>query len=245
MISQYKYISGDYNRSIIIGDIHGCFAEFQSLLNNINFCDSAFLISVGDMVDRGPDSWRVVLFFKNTINAHSVMGNHERRIAGVIRGTSQVAWSQLHTLSKIDDDLHDSWATHFESLPAVIETKHPIITHARLDPRQNIDNQDLYFTSGVGGKKVKIELDEYGIPIWFNQWSLQHGNVKPICVGHIEYKTVELVPKRLFALDTKAAEGGFLSAIIFPTYEIVGAKSKNNYYRLVFNIWKSIIFFEI
>jgi len=41
-----------------------------------------------DFLDRGPASWEVALFSAITANAHSVLGNHERRVAGTIRGTS-------------------------------------------------------------------------------------------------------------------------------------------------------------
>lgn len=85
----------------MVGDIHGYFAELQKLLKKINFSEKDVLVAVGDLVDRGPGTWDVARFFHETPNAFSVLGNHERRLAGTIRGTSDPAWSQRHTLSKL------------------------------------------------------------------------------------------------------------------------------------------------
>ena len=62
-----------------------------------------------------------------------MLGNHERRVAGTIRGTSQPAWSQKHSLAMLGQGERFSWAEYFESLPAIIASQHAIITHARLD----------------------------------------------------------------------------------------------------------------
>ena len=64
-------------RDIIVGDIHGCFKKLQTVLDERGF-NPEFdrLFSVGDLVDRGPDSdlsidWLSKPWF------HAVQGNHE------------------------------------------------------------------------------------------------------------------------------------------------------------------------
>jgi hypothetical protein len=69
----------------IIGDIHGCFEEFQkledkifeySLIHDID----PIIVSVGDLVDRGPQSFEVVDYFQKNSKSGKyfcVMGNHE------------------------------------------------------------------------------------------------------------------------------------------------------------------------
>lgn len=229
MNPSYQAISGNYARSIIIGDIHGCHDELQRLLVMIGYTDADLLLAVGDMVDRGPDSWKVAEFFRSTPNAYSVLGNHERRLAGVIRGTSQPAWSQLHSLGQIADDQHQGWADYFKSLPAIIETPHAIVTHARLDPGKPLNTQEAYHTCAVGGARIQIELDEEGIPLWFRQWKSLYSNNKPICIGHICYRGVELEKSGLYALDTGAVKGQQLTAVIFPQGEVVSVDCPNHY----------------
>ena len=45
-------------RRLIIGDIHGCLDELQDLLRKIKLDEERDeLIQLGDMIDRGPESW--------------------------------------------------------------------------------------------------------------------------------------------------------------------------------------------
>lgn len=47
-------------RTLIIGDIHGCFREFSELLQKLRLDpDADKLILLGDLFDRGPDSYEV------------------------------------------------------------------------------------------------------------------------------------------------------------------------------------------
>ncbi len=236
----YKYLFHKKTRTIVVGDIHGCYQELRTLLEKINFTEADLLISVGDMVDRGPGTWDVAYFFKETPNAYSVMGNHERRLAGTIKGTYKPAWTQLHSLSKINSDEYEVWRAYFDSLPAVIETPDVIVTHARLDPSKSIDSQDPYYTCAVGGYAVRIEKDKNDVPLWYEEWTKINGNTKPICIGHIGYENVELVENQLYALDTGAAKGGELTAVIFPDRKIVQVKSGINHYNISHKEWLTI-----
>ncbi len=230
----YLSISEKYARTIIVGDIHGCIDEFMQLLSMLRFSEDDLLITVGDMVDRGPGSWDVARFFKENTNAYSVLGNHERRIAGIVRGSLKPAWSQKHALSLLPKEEWSSWATYFEGLPAVLETDNVIVTHARLDPESALDMQDPYHTCAVGGYRVHIKQDADGVPTWFRSMQLD----KPICIGHIGYSIVELVSGRLFALDTQSCTGGSLTAVIFPEGEIISVPSQRNYKRESKKTWE-------
>ncbi len=52
MNPSYKFVNCTEGRTIVIGDIHGCYAELQILLNKIEFSDKDVVISVGDMLER-------------------------------------------------------------------------------------------------------------------------------------------------------------------------------------------------
>lgn len=88
MTVPYRQITGTYRRTIVVGDIHGCWDEFRRLMTLAGFGEGDALVTVGDFLDRGPGSWEIARFLRETTNAFSVIGNHERRVAGVIRGTS-------------------------------------------------------------------------------------------------------------------------------------------------------------
>ncbi|MBN1999145.1 serine/threonine protein phosphatase [candidate division KSB1 bacterium] len=228
----YLYINDKFRRHIVCGDIHGCYNEFRRLLDTVEFSTDDLLITVGDMVGRGPFSREVALFFKNTPNAVAVMGNHERKMAGVIRGTMRPRWSQSQTLQYIPVHEQSGWADYFESLPAVLETEYCIVTHARLDPARPLTAQHPYFTCAVGGANVDFQRDSKGIPAWYREWKKKYPAHKPVCMGHNEYPAVRLVPDRLWALDTRAVYGKSLTAIIFPQQQIVSKKAEKNYRKI-------------
>ena len=52
------------SRHIVIGDIHGCYEELLELLDRTGVTDEDIVVSVGDLVDRGPDSPAVLRYFR-------------------------------------------------------------------------------------------------------------------------------------------------------------------------------------
>jgi len=83
-------------RKIIIGDIHGCFDEFEKLLIKIGVTEEDEIISVGDIVDRGPKSVALYDYFRNKKNAKVIIGNHERKhINGVLSYAQEIVKIQF------------------------------------------------------------------------------------------------------------------------------------------------------
>ncbi|WP_242048782.1 MULTISPECIES: metallophosphoesterase [Nostocales] len=66
-------------RTIVVGDIHGCYTELLQLLAKAEITKEDCLVSLGDIVDRGADSVKVYDFLKNRPNTIVLMGNHERK----------------------------------------------------------------------------------------------------------------------------------------------------------------------
>ena len=69
-------------RTIIIGDIHGCDQAFHGLLDKIQPSAEDRLILLGDLFDRGPESWEVyqtVRKLDETYGSRLILlcGNHE------------------------------------------------------------------------------------------------------------------------------------------------------------------------
>jgi len=64
-------------KDYVVGDLHGCFDLLNRLMEHVNFdesCDRLF--SVGDLIDRGPDSL-FCLEFLDEPWFYAVKGNHE------------------------------------------------------------------------------------------------------------------------------------------------------------------------
>ena len=67
-----------------VGDIQGCFAELQALLQQVNFNENDQLWLVVDLVNRGPDSLATLRFIKNLgPRAKVVLGNHDLHLLAV------------------------------------------------------------------------------------------------------------------------------------------------------------------
>lgn len=65
-------------RHFVVGDIHGKYDSFMTLLKEADYDETNDIIySVGDLVDRGPKSFETVEYFTTKPNAYTVLGNHE------------------------------------------------------------------------------------------------------------------------------------------------------------------------
>jgi serine/threonine protein phosphatase 1 len=77
----FKFFSKNtQGRDFVVGDIHGCFSALENLLAQVNFNhqqDRVF--SVGDLIDRGTESHRVIEFL-NYSWFFAISGNHERML---------------------------------------------------------------------------------------------------------------------------------------------------------------------
>jgi serine/threonine protein phosphatase 1 len=72
----------NYRRILAIGDIHGCVGHLKLLLDAVQPTKGDLLITLGDYIDRGPDSRGVIdtllrLHKDPEINIVSVRGNHD------------------------------------------------------------------------------------------------------------------------------------------------------------------------
>ena len=61
----------------VMADIHGEYDKFMDILKQINLKDDDTLYFLGDVVDRGPHSVKVLLKLMEMHNAVCIVGNHE------------------------------------------------------------------------------------------------------------------------------------------------------------------------
>lgn len=74
------YAYNKVGRDFVVGDIHGMFYALENLLKDLKFnpiIDRVF--SVGDLIDRGPESNRILEFLDKPW-FFSIMGNHEKML---------------------------------------------------------------------------------------------------------------------------------------------------------------------
>jgi len=61
-------------RTIVVGDIHGCYDKLMQLLDKVGFAQSDRLVSVGDLITKGPKSREVLDLFMSDKRFSSVIG---------------------------------------------------------------------------------------------------------------------------------------------------------------------------
>src|SRR5258705_11359845 len=73
-------------RTIVVGDIHGCFDELIDLTRLVNLESDDRIVAVGDLIFRGPKSLQVLELFSTDPRFSSVIGNHDRKLRQRLRG---------------------------------------------------------------------------------------------------------------------------------------------------------------
>lgn len=92
----FKYFPENHNgRDFVVGDLHGMFHTLETLLDTLDFDrKNDRLFSVGDLIDRGPESDRVVHYLQQPW-FHAIQGNHEQLLLQSIRSASVFkAWTE-------------------------------------------------------------------------------------------------------------------------------------------------------
>lgn len=120
-------------RTLVVGDIHGCYGELKELLEKADLNREDRIIALGDIIDRGPESPEVLEFFRSQPGASSLMGNHVRKHIRSNCAELQPAISQRITRQKLADGYPEAIAW-MESLPLYLELSDAILVHGYLEP---------------------------------------------------------------------------------------------------------------
>lgn len=210
-------------RHIVIGDIHGCFEELQDLLSNIGVTSSDVIVSVGDLVDRGPDPARVLEFFRTTPNTVVLMGNHERKhVRGVF------SYAQKITRVQLGPGYADAVAW-MSTLPYFLELPEATIVHAAMAPEVPLAEQreDVLCGSTAGEKELERILGEGK---W---WHEVYAGPKPVVFGHHVVDQPLIVPGRIYGLDTGACHGQRLTALVLPDFTIHSVPARADHWSII------------
>lgn len=213
-------------KQLIVGDIHGCFVELQELLDKAGLGDNDEIIALGDIVDRGPDSPRVLDWFKETPQARSLMGNHERKHVRSFRGEILPALSQVITREQLGA-AYAGAIEFMQTLPRCLELTDALLVHGFFEPDVPLEQQrDTVVIGTLSGEKHLTQT--YPRP-----WYELYRGEKRLIVGHRDYLgTGEpfIYQDRVFGLDTGCYHGGSLTGLLLPNFRIVSVPSRQDYW---------------
>lgn len=122
-----------------VGDVQGCFACLRELLRDAGFDPARDeLWSVGDLVNRGPDSLATLRYFRDLgPKARIVLGNHDLHLLAIVFGGH--APSQSDTLGRVLDAPDCLELAHWlRTLPLLHATDEYAMTHAGIPHLWNL-----------------------------------------------------------------------------------------------------------
>ncbi|HKI38314.1 MAG TPA: metallophosphoesterase family protein [Gemmataceae bacterium] len=147
-------------RTLAIGDIHGCSQALRALLDRVEPTADDRIITLGDYVDRGPDSYGVIeqlLALHRSSRLIALLGNHEdmmleaRKSDEALRGwldcggkQALASYSPLGDGGKLVDVPDEHWDFLENVCVAWYETDTHIFVHANVYPDLPMDEQPDY-----------------------------------------------------------------------------------------------------
>ena len=215
-------------RTIAIGDIHGCHEEFSELLRLIDLQPDDRLVLLGDLVNRGPNTPRV-LELARAHRAISLLGNHELRLLNY-RRTRDLKFVKENDLETFDQLTAEDW-TYLENMLLTYEDPdlNLVCVHGGFLPDIPWNKQPAEIVTRIqvidaAGQPCK-RADAPAAPSWADLW-----NGPPFVVyGHTPRPEI-YKRKWSVGIDTACAMGGHLTAFILPEKRFVQVKARRPYF---------------
>lgn len=125
----------------LISDIHGEYDLFLRLLDRIGFSDEDEMIILGDVIDKGAQSVRLLRFIRRQPNVTTILGNHEYdflkykySLERSHRGDAAAVMRKLREYFSADTETMTSAETEYiESLMPFWETDEYLCVHAGVE----------------------------------------------------------------------------------------------------------------
>lgn len=209
-------------RTIVIGDIHGCFDELNLLFQALAIQPTDRVVAVGDLITKGPKNKEVLDLFMTDSRLSSVLGNHDLALLQFWRGertTLKSSQQQVYNELRADEK---QYCDYLGSLPFMIDLGTHLVVHAGVRPGIALAEQspdDLTELRTLGEDRTSRE----GIP-----WYEVYDSDQVVLFGH--WPAAE--PRRAchaIGLDTGCVYGNHLTAYIIESDAFVSVPAYRAY----------------
>ncbi|MFE2606830.1 polynucleotide kinase-phosphatase [Streptomyces mirabilis] len=226
----------------IIGDIHGCASELETLLGKLGYVDGAHpegrtAVFVGDLVDRGPDTpgvLRRVMSMVAAGDALCVPGNHENKLGRYLKGRKvQHSHGLAETIEQLDGESEEFHARVREFVDGlvshyVLDGGRLVVCHAGLPEKYHGRTSGRVRSHALYGDTTG-ETDEFGLPVRY-PWAEDYRGRAAVVYGHTPVPTATWLNNTI-CLDTGAVFGGKLTALRWPERELVDVPAERVWYE--------------
>ncbi len=241
----------DHGPFDLIGDVHGCFDELETLLKELGYRlarsgdDQRFetshpegrkAIFLGDLVDRGPkvpDVLRLVMAMTAQGTGLSVPGNHDIKLMRKLRGKDvRITHGLAESLAQLEGesseflrevaDFIDGLVSHY-----VFDDGNLVVAHAGLKESLQGRGSGVVREFALFGETTG-ETDEYGLPVRY-PWAQDYRGRAAVVYGHTPVPEPEWLNNTL-CIDTGCVFGGKLTALRWPERALVSVPASRTYY---------------
>jgi Predicted phosphohydrolases len=208
-------------KTIVIGDIHGCYDELMDLLKKVELTIEDRVFAVGDLTVKGPKSREVLELFSRDSRFSSVIGNHDLALVNFWKGeTNSLKTVQQRTFDELAESEH--LFEFLASLPPYLELESHVIVHAGIRPGVPLSRQalaDLVELRTLGQDRTSRE----GTP-----WYELYNDEKVALFGHWPSSSPR-IGRRAIGLDTGCVYGFQLTAYILEDDQFISVKAHAAY----------------
>lgn len=226
----------------IIGDVHGCAFELETLLTRLGYADGVHpegrtAVFVGDLVDRGPDSpgvLRRVMSMVKSGHALCVPGNHENKFGRYLKGRKvQHTHGLAETVEQFageSEEFTQEVAEFVDGLVShyVLDGGKLVVCHAGLPEKYHGRTSGRVRSHALYGDTTG-ETDEFGLPVRY-PWAEDYRGSAAVVYGHTPVPQATWLNNTI-CLDTGAVFGGKLTALRWPERELVDVPAQKVWYE--------------
>jgi len=196
-------------RTIAIGDVHGCSDALQAIIEAIQPTAEDTIVTLGDYIDRGPDSPGVIdqlMDLGNRCNFQPLIGNHEAMLLMVLMEPSEMGfWMECggrQTLNAYGGELEKIPESHIQFIR---------------ECKRFVELEDQFFVHANYTSNQPLEKQQEFVLLWEHLTAhlpAPHYSGKRAIVGHTPQRTGEaLVLDHLICIDTYCYGTGWLTAL--------------------------------
>ncbi|MFB7587706.1 polynucleotide kinase-phosphatase [Streptomyces sp. NPDC056169] len=234
-----RHLTGPFD---IIGDIHGCRSELDTLLATLGYVDGHHpegrtAVFVGDLVDRGPDSpgvLRRVMAMVAAGDALCVPGNHENKLGRWLKGRKvQETHGLAETIEQLageSEEFRAEVAQFIDGLVShyVLDGGALVVCHAGLPEKYHGRTSGRVRSHALYGDTTG-ETDEFGLPVRY-PWAEDYRGRAAVVYGHTPVPNTSWINNTI-CLDTGAVFGGKMTALRWPERELVDVPAERVWYE--------------